>query len=250
MGMSVYASVNKPADTRKKISTNVTIALDVHAIKSSLTQVESITDTLKGYSISTNYTNNDNQISGNIAIRLPNSAINDAIKRIKALAEKVRTVNINTDDLSQQFLQTRSDLSVKQQQMKKITGLMTAATRSKEVASVFNTMVNLQSDINRLEGELNYINNVTELPKITVTLYQTSLAQSIDPHRWQFMSTFNKGLQSLLDTINTQYKGLVFFLIFYLPLILIWLCIAWLLYTIFVYLYQRVYTRQIQKLNS
>lgn len=225
------------AQTDKQIVKNISIDMQVQDIKTSLRQLETLIEKSNGYSLSNSYTNANQHKTGSIVARLPNKNLDTALIQIKKIGVKLISTNLTTNDLTQSYLQANSDLLVKQKQMRQINALIKKSTNSKEVASVFNTMLALQTSINQLEGEIKYINSVTAYPKLTINVLPTAIAKSKDPYRWQLMNTLNRGVQSLLDSLNSQYKGLIYFFIYYVPLILIWLCMTAILYFVFLSAY-------------
>ncbi|MFP4324179.1 MAG: DUF4349 domain-containing protein, partial [Anaerolineales bacterium] len=93
---------------------------------------------------------------GEITLRIPAARLTDALARIRAEAVQVVSQSVTGDDVTAQFVDQQSRLRNLQAAEAEVSRFMEDAQDVNEVLSVYNRLVSLREEIERIQGQLNY----------------------------------------------------------------------------------------------
>jgi len=118
---------------RGMIIRNADIALQVDDINSAMEKITHLAESSGGYVVNSNLYQ-DNNIAGNttanISIRVPAQGLNNALSTLKSLATHVVQESVTGEDITQQFVDLKSQLSNLQTAKEQLSKIMASATKT------------------------------------------------------------------------------------------------------------------------
>ena len=106
-------------------------------------------------------------------IRVPADQFDALIARIEPLAVKIENKNINTEDVTEQFMDVEVRLQTKKELEARYREILKQAKTVEEIVSIESQIANVRSEIESMEGRLKYLKNQVAFSTLNVTYYET-----------------------------------------------------------------------------
>lgn len=131
--------------------------------------------------------------SNTIVIRVPadnfDHLLNDATKGI----EKFDSKEINVKDVTEEFLDVEARVKTKKELEARYIELLKLAKNVSEVLEIEREIGQLRSEIESIEGRLNYLQSKISFSTLTMTFYETVAIQNESPFGKEFSKGFTNG---------------------------------------------------------
>jgi hypothetical protein len=195
MDASLTLVVDDPADTASKIA-------DMAFAKGGWVVESNITQSVYGQA-------GEKYFAGTISIRVP-AATSDQLKstlaEIEALAVEVKSRSMNGRDVTAEYTDAQSRLKNLRASRDRLLEIMQSAEDTEAVLAVEAQLRQVTSEIEVLEGQINYYDTAANYSLITITLQPYIPSQPIDIGGWhpegvakEAFETLIHGLQSLVN---------------------------------------------------
>ncbi len=196
-----------------KLIKNAHISLEIKKYNKWYNNLENIIKSKKGSYISNSNQNRyRNSISGKIVIRVPKDDFQDLMNVVKKLG-KLISESIDVQDVTSQYIDLEAKLKNKlitEKRFKEI--IQGKAQNVTDLLQVERQLESLSTDIDRLKGQINYLENKTSFSTIHLTFRETG--DNITK-----ISTFWRDIGSgFEDSFKTGIKG--FFTVIYVIIVL------------------------------
>jgi len=149
----------------------------------------------KGYTSSDQEYKSIGRVSNTIVIRVPaknfDLLLNDATKGITKFDSK----NIEVKDVTEEFLDIQARLKTKKELENRYLELLKKANSVTEILEVEKQIGQLRSEIESIEGRLNYLKSKVSLSTLTLTFYQSI------PNETEFGNKFKIGFKNGWDNL-------------------------------------------------
>jgi len=116
--------------------------------------------------------NYDDRDEYRIEIRVPADKFDPLLSKISESAEKLDSKNISAMDVTEEFIDISARLKTKKELEERYKALLKQATKVEEILAIEKEAGQLRSDIESIEGRLNYLKDRISLSTLTVTYYQ------------------------------------------------------------------------------
>ena len=156
---------------------------------------------------------------GSVTVRIPSDRFEAALGEIRDLGE-VQHETISGQDVGQEFVDLEARLRNLHATEAVLLRLFDEATSVTDTIRIQNELTGIQLEIERIEGRLRYLQDQTDLGTITV-----ALAEEGDSAPSRFGSAFDRAWDGILAVLS----GIVIFLGYALPLLVIGL-LLWLVW--------------------
>ncbi len=168
-----------------------------------------------GYLSSTNIQNNyNNRLSGTVIIRIPAPEFENTLTEAKAIGT-VKTVSTQGRDVTEEYVDLQAQKSSYQNQLAQYNQIMKKAVKVEDVITIQQQIDRVQTELNRLEGRLKYLNSQIDLSTITINLQEPEPVGGETGHN--FISTINEGITGFFGMID----AIIIILFTLLPLIIV-----------------------------
>lgn len=189
---------------------------------------ESLKKSLKKYgafSSGVRQTNTHYESASTMTIRVNSAHFEDLIGEIKKYASFMRALEINSDDVTEEFVDVNSRLKTKREVRARYMDILkTRAGTIEEVLKAEDAIRKITEEIEAKEGRLRYLQNQVSLSTINLSMYEPVSYQ--EPPVLYEKSFIDKAVESLKDGWHIV-VGFVLFLLNVWPLVLVIGFIFW-----------------------
>ena len=206
-------------DTERKIIQSASLSIEVKDFQSSSDAVIDIVEQYNGFiSDSHSYVTGTGRKRGDITIRVPTDNFLTVIAEIEHVGD-VKSKHTSGEDVTEEYIDLKARLNNSERQEQRLLEILDMAKDVKEVLEVERELWRVRSEIERLTGRINYLENRVELATISVSLYEPEPIT----HSWGIWDA----LRSAFDAFVSVIRGLIILVGYALP-ILILVGVGWL----------------------
>jgi len=149
-------------------------------------RITAIPEKYNGYIVSSNTYKAENQAwTANIILKVPSDRLKDAENEIRAIeGAMVISYNKTSQDITEEYLDLSIRLENKRRLLERMRSLLLKANSVSEAMEVENEIARITEDIERMEGRMRFLQNITSYSQIQITLhepYPTPLGQEGGP---------------------------------------------------------------------
>ena len=174
----------------------------------SVKQISQLASQMGGFVVSSNVFENTFPDSGvtafqaSITIRVPAERMDEALESIKTGATEVRTENVTGEDVTQEFTDLQSRLRNLEAAEEQLFEIMNEATDTEDVLAVFNQLTQVRSEIELIQGRIQYLSESARLSAISVDLIPDVAAQPLEIGGWRPRGTINEAFTALIQALR------------------------------------------------
>ena len=229
----------------RQIIANANISLVVKETETAMAGVEQIASDLGGYlsdvELSKGRYDQTEELRGSMTLRVPSESLEEALERLQALATDVHYLNIDRQDVTDQY----SDLDARLRNLRATeTELLALLTEVRErpnakvedILAVHRNLTQIREEIETLQGRKNLMDNQIGFSTVRVELLPDSINRPIVEEPWSANGPVRNALRALVSTLQGLLTALIWAFLYLTPLllvvliplaILIWLVRIW-----------------------
>jgi hypothetical protein len=160
-------------------------------------EVDKIIKELGAYSSSEGQDSYGQNLNYHQTIRVPAEKFDALIQGLEKLAVKVESKDINTRDVTEEFIDLETRLKTKKELETRYLEILKQARSVEDVLSVEREIGNVRSEIESMEGRLNYIKNKVSFSTLNVNYYQIINSDFGFGSKW--IASLSNGWENLLS---------------------------------------------------
>ena len=198
---------------QRKIVMNWSLDLEVDDFDAAWHEIERIAADYGGYVVSGNtYGNSDSpQRDGFISIRVAADRARQAVEEISALGE-LQSNDFSSQDVTSDYYDIAARLSALETQEQRLLEMYGQAASVPEMLEIEDQLTGVRTQIESLQGTLNYYDQLTALSLIEIRLHSLGdYSQGVEPKGWQ--GFISKLKSNFLTGVNNTLDGLAGFLV-------------------------------------
>jgi hypothetical protein len=198
-----------------KIIRTAFVTLEVKDVTGSVDALKALVTAKGGYLSSSNIqTGYNNRLSGTVVLRIPQAEFENTLAGVKAIGT-VKSVSTQGEDVTEQYVDVQAQITSYRNQLAQYNEIMKKAVKVSDVIEIQQQIDQVQTNLNRLEGQLKYLNSRIDMSTITVSLQEPEPVGGESGHN--FVTTINEGIAGFLGMID----AIIIILLTLLPLIII-----------------------------
>lgn len=211
------------ADT--KIIRTATVSLEVANVTETAASLSALARVQGGYVSSSDIESSGSRHYGTVIIRVPQARFESALSGVKS-AGTVRSFSTKGDDVTEEYVDLRAQKEAYEAQLAQYYVLMKKAVKISDILAIQQQIDRVQTELNRLEGRLRYLDDRIDLSTITISLNEPVpiMAEQDQSPGHNFVLAVNKGIAGLLGLVDTVIEAAITFL----PVIIIAIAGVWL----------------------
>lgn len=225
-GSSGTTAVNREQEIDKKIIKTGSLELVVKKVGEAVTQITEMVTRKQGFVSDSNvYTREDKSQYGYITVRVPVKHFEETMNELKAIAEIVEKESVSGIDVTEEYIDLQSrlkNLRIEEEQYQKI------VQRAWEIEDVLNAteyLFDTREKIERIEGRIKYLENLTDLATIRVSLSEEPRVE-IPVYAWKPLIVIKKAFRAMIGFWQVMVNILIWLIIFLVPLgIVVWIIV-------------------------
>lgn len=210
----------QPVTSDRKIIKEGNIRFETSSVKETQAIIKKTVTDLGGYIGDENVFNYEDRIEQTVTVRVPEDKFDQLVEKISGTAERIESKNITSRDVTEEFIDVEARIKTKKDLEARYKELLKQANRVDEMLNIEAEMGKLRSEIESLEGRLNYIKNRVELSSLSITYYE----RVSSPFRFfsKFFQALKNGWTYLLWFIIILVSLWPFILITLIVLFIVW----------------------------
>ena len=164
---------------RRVISTGF-MSLEVDDVPAAAGQVRIAAEALGGFVESSTVSGDDEDAFAEVTIRVPQEVFPEALDRVRRIGE-VRSEDLRAQDVTEQFIDLNARLRSALRTEGSLLDLLDRAADVEDVISIERELSRVRTDIERLQGQLNFLERRVSLSTLTVSLFTPSAMRTEPP---------------------------------------------------------------------
>jgi lysozyme family protein len=168
----------------------------------------------------------DDQPRVSLTLRVPVDQLNVTMTAIKALADEIVSESQGAEDVSEQFVDLEARLTNLQTLETELRALLEEVRRQEnadpeKLLRVFNEVSSVRGQIEQIQGQLDYLSDLTELATLEIQITQTPTTVPIVDEPWSPAEAVRDALRSLVSGLEAVADWAIGFALYALPMLLI-----------------------------
>lgn len=213
------------SDEERMIIWTGDISLVVKDAEESMEGVEAIAKDLGGYVVNSSSWYQEEQLRARLTIRVPAGEFDAAMASLKDLAIKVENRNVSTQDVTEEYTDLDARLrnleATETELLELLTEVRERTSKAEDVLAVHRELTNIRSQIEQLQGRMQYLEKMTAMATINVELIPDELAKPIVVAGWRPSGTAASALRSLVRTLQGIVEAAIWLIIYVLPTLVV-----------------------------
>ncbi|HOZ80780.1 MAG TPA: DUF4349 domain-containing protein [Candidatus Woesebacteria bacterium] len=215
--------------TGRMVSLATSLNILVKDVPKTIKEIQSQSEKLGGFMVNSSQNNPSSAATGQIQVRIPQDKLSEALESFKKLSVKTISESVTGHDVTDQYQDLEAKLKVLTTTKSKFESIMSSAVKVSDLLEVQRELINLQSQIDQVKGQQQYLDKTTSFSLVSVQLSTDELALPYAPDSaWRPMVIVKESIRSLILVFRFIFNTLIRIIIFtpvWLPL--------WLIYKIF-----------------
>lgn len=203
-GIIPPGSQTPPTDQQNRLVIHDTsMSMVVKDVASSLKAIQSKTESLGGFLIQSNLDKPEESANGSISIRVPDNKLNDALEAFRAVGLRVINEQISGQDVTDQYTDLDARLATLSKTKLKFEDILDKAVTVQDLLNVQQQIISLQSQIDSVKGQQQYLSQSAKLSKITVYLSTDEFSLPYAPSEpWRPNVVVKLAIRSLVTNLR------------------------------------------------
>lgn len=224
---------------------NADLAIVVTDPKARMAEINNLANKLGGYVVSSNlyqsFTSFGKEVpEATIVIRVPSERLDEALAQIKEGAVDILRENRSGQDVTNQYVDLQAQLRAKEAAEKKLLEIMDQAVRAEDVLAIYLQVQTVQTQIEQLKGQIQYLEESAALSSISVQLVAEEGTQPIEVGPWKPEGAAREAIQDLILFFQNFVDFLIYFVLSILPSLILVAIPLYLVYLIGRSAYRRI----------
>lgn len=196
-------------DWDKKIIKTANVTIEIKDHKQYYAYFREKIKNLGGYVAQEEQNVSDYKIESAIILKIPVDQFENVVSIVTTGAEKIIEKKISSQDVSTEYVDTRSRIEAKKQFRNRYMDLLKQAKNMEEILSVQSEINNIQEEIESATERLNYLGQSSAFSTINLTYYQvlnSSAKENVTP---TFGSQITQSFKIGLGWVGDLFIGLI-----------------------------------------
>ena len=154
----------------RQIISQASLSVEVEDVAGAVAQVRTIAETRGGFISQLATTGTPGRQRSDLTVRVPQGEFFDTLESIKRLG-KVWAENAGSEDVTERFIDLEARLRSAQREEESLLSLLERADTVSNILTIERELARVRSEIERLQGQINYLSRRVDLATISVALF-------------------------------------------------------------------------------
>lgn len=196
-------------DWDKKIIKNASLNLEVKDYNSFSASLREKIKGLGGYTSQEEQSQSDYKIENSITVKVPVDQFDNAVVQLTANTEKINEKKITSQDVTTDFIDTKSRMESKKQVRLRYIDLLKQAKNMEEILNVQSEINSIQEEIESAAGRIEYLGHSSTFSTIRLTYFQILNSSAKDSDKPSFGTQLSNAFKTGWSWIGDLFIGLV-----------------------------------------
>jgi hypothetical protein len=212
------------AGVERKIIYNVALHLIVKDSDEAFAEIQGLVQELGGFVSESNIWRDGEYRRGSVTVRIPADELDDALDKLRALALDVESENIDSQDVTEEYVDLEARLVNERRTEEELQELLETRSeigKTEDILEVHRELSVVRQEIERIQGRMRYLDNLSAMATVRIELTPDVLTQPIDVGGWKPQGTARDAIRLLLRTLQFFADAAIVFTLFILPVLLV-----------------------------
>lgn len=176
-------------------------------VKDVTASIKTLTDYITGqggYMVNSNISRPEEGGTGTLTLRVPSHQLETILENFKSQSVKVVSQNLQGTDVTDQFVNNEERLRILERNKARFEEIMAEAVKIDEILRVQQEIFSLQSQIDSIKGQQEYLKKTSEMALLTVYLSTDELALPYAPvSAFRPEVVFKQAVRHLMGTLQS-----------------------------------------------
>lgn len=164
-----------------------------------------------GYIAQEEQTQTSAQIANTVSIKVPVDRFDDFVRQLPADSDRLNDKKISSEDVSMEYVDTRSRLETKKEVRERYLDLLRQAHSMKDILAIQEEINGIQEEMEAASGRITYLGHAAAFSTVNLRFYEVLDATVVDNPQptflrkiklsflegWEFLSNLGLGLLSI-----------------------------------------------------
>jgi hypothetical protein len=196
-------------DWDKKIIKTAALNAKVRNYDSFYSSLRDKVKNLGGYIAQEEQNQSDYKIENSLTLKVPVDQFDHALAELSAGTEKINERKITSQDVTTEFVDTKSRMEAKKQVRQRYIDLLKQAKNMEEILNVQSEINGVQEDIESAAGRINYLSHSSSFSTINFTFFQVLNISAKDYSEPSFRAKISQSFKTGWQWTGNLIIGLV-----------------------------------------
>ncbi len=195
------ASAPVSNENERMVSTDTSLSLKVDSVNQAMSQITQLTSQHDGYMVNQNINQPEEGANGWISVRVKSDQLSDFLESVRGVAIKVVSEQVSGRDITDQYTNIEERLRVLNNTKTRFEELLQSAVAISDMLEAQRELLNLQTQIDNLEGQRRYLKESAEYSLVSIHLATDEMGLPYAPSAsWRPKLVFKQAVRSLVST--------------------------------------------------
>ncbi len=195
----------------RQIISQASLSVEVEDVAGAVAQVRVIAETRGGFISQVATSGTPGRQRSDLVVRVPQGEFFDTLEGIKRLG-KVWSENAGSEDVTEQFIDLEARLRSALREEQSLLSLLERADTVSNILTIERELARVRSDIERLQGQINYLSRRVDLATISVALFPPEERLAEPPYgslnmEVEDVSASVDEVKALVDRVGGELEG-------------------------------------------
>lgn len=218
------AGMPTSTELERKIIYNVDIHLIVKDTDQAFGEIQRLVTEMGGFVSESNVWREDTFRRGTITVRVPAGQLEDALAQFRALALDVESENVDSQDVTEEYVDLEARLRNEQRTETELLELLASRSetgKTQDILEVHRELSNVRAQIEQIDGRMRYLENLSAMATIQITVTPDALLQPIAVAGWRPQGTARDAVRMLLRTMQFFADAAIVFFVYIVPTLIV-----------------------------
>jgi len=221
--MSSGDTLEMPQEERKVMQTG-SLDMRVSDADAAVRDIRGVAEWYKGHVLSVNvYETPEGMATGSVTVKVPVSEFLRAMEGIKELGTIVIRESISGRDVTEQYVDLEARLANKRAEEEAFQSILETADDTEGVIQITRELARVRGEIEQMEARKRYLDSQTDMSTITVSISEDQKVTFADT--WRPWQEVKEATSKLLGSLQGFASGLIVFVVWFVPMAVLWLVI-------------------------
>jgi hypothetical protein len=167
-----------------------------------------------------------------LTVRVPADAFNAAMASIRNLAMDIRSENVSSQDVTQEYVDLESRLRALEVKADRLEVLMDEAEDTEAVLAVYQELALTQQHIEETKGRMRYLERSSAMATIEVQLTPDAVSQPVEVAGWRPQGTMKSAIEALIKTFQWIIDVLLWVILYIAPVLIVVVIVVFIVFKI------------------
>lgn len=197
-------------DWDKKIIKTASLDFEIKDFNGYYATLKEKIKNLGGYVAQEQQNQTEYKIENTLVIKVPADQFDNAVASLTSNIEKLNTKNISSQDVTGEYVDTRSRMEAKKQVRLRYLDLLKQAKNMEEILNVQSEINGIQEEIEAANGRINYLGHSSAFSTINLTYYQILNATAKNDDNPSFGTKLTGAFKTGWESVVEIFVGLVY----------------------------------------